>query len=242
MKQVKAEKPDVLVSGKTSFKIEVPYKLIETGNKGESKPLILYLHGFGENLKTFEEVCKPFLILEAYHLFIQGPYPLYDKSQKKTVSKWGSSWYLYDGKRKQFIKSLELSSEFIQEIIDNLVKFLRVSKMCVFGYSMGGYLAGYFALTRWKHVNDLIVTGCRIKTEVIQDGNWANLSHLEILALHGSGDSIVDYIPQKKEIEKLNKLGVKSSFRLLDADHSLSGIYIEEVIDWLKNKNYRVMK
>jgi predicted esterase len=239
MNQVKSDKPDVLISGKTSFKIEVPYKLIETGKKGIKKPLILYLHGFGDNLKIFEETCKPFLKLEAYHLFIQGPFPINVKSQNKTVSNWGRVWYLYDGKRKQFIKSLELCSEFIQEIVDNLIKFLHVSKMCVIGYSMGGYVAGYFALTRWKHVNELVVAGCRVKTEVIQDENWVNLNHLEVFALHGSNDTVVDYIPQKKEIEKLNSNGVNASFKLLETDHSFSGIYIEEMITWLKEKNYK---
>lgn len=241
MNQVKAEMPDVLVSGKTSFKIEVPYKLIETGNKGKRKPLILYLHGFGGNLDTFEKACNPILSIEAYHLFIQGPYPLYEKSHGKTVSKWGRAWYLYDGRRKQFIKSLELTSEFIQEIVDNLLKFINVSKICIFGYSMGGYLAGYFALTRWKHVNELIVAGCRIKTEVINDDHWGNRKHIEILALHGKSDSIVDFTAQKNEIDKLNKFGVQSSFRLLDTGHSLSGIYINEVIDWLKQKKYTVL-
>ncbi len=241
MNQIKAEKPDVLISGKTSFKIEVPYKLIETGDKGRSKPLILYLHGYGENLKKFEEVCKPFLRFEAYHLFIQGPYPIYDKTRSKTVSKWGRAWYLYDGKKKQFIKSLEISSEFIQEIVDNLVKFINVSKMCVIGYSMGGYLAGYFALTRWKHVKDLIVVSCRIKTEVVSEVNWQNLKHIKIIALHGDNDKIVSFLPQKIEIDKLNKLGVESTFRLLNTDHAFSDIYIDEINDWLEKKNYSVL-
>lgn len=30
-------KPDVLISGKRSFKLEVPYKLIETGRKDQQK-------------------------------------------------------------------------------------------------------------------------------------------------------------------------------------------------------------
>ncbi|MEX2411884.1 MAG: hypothetical protein WD607_11060, partial [Candidatus Paceibacterota bacterium] len=120
---IKKKERDLLASGKRSFKIEVPYQLIESGKKGEKKPLILYLHGYGENIKTFQEKCGRFLDINAYHLFIQGPYPIYDQSRKKTVSNWGRSWYLYDGNRKQFIKSLEITSEFIQEVIDNLIKF-----------------------------------------------------------------------------------------------------------------------
>lgn len=239
MNQEIADQPEVLISGKTSFKIEVPYKLIETGKKGVGKPLVLYLHGFGSNLVTFEETCKPLLSLEAYHLFIQGPYPLYDKTGSKTVSKWGRCWYLYDGKRKQFVKSLELSSEFIQEIVDKLLKFINVNKMCVFGYSMGGYLAGYFALTRWKHVNELIVAGCRIKTEVIHDEHWSNLKHLDIFAIHGKHDTVVDYSEQQNEIAKFNGKGINSVFKLIEADHHLSALYFDHILSWMKQRKYK---
>ena len=99
---------DVLFSGKASFKIEVPYKLIETGESGVEKPLLVYLHGFKQNIEQFEELVEELLSLEAYHLFIQGPYPIYDRSRQKQVHEWGRSWYLYDGEQDQFVKSLEL--------------------------------------------------------------------------------------------------------------------------------------
>ncbi len=228
---------DVLISGKTSFKIEVPYKLIETGIKEKKKPLIIYFHGFGENIKTFQKTCEGCLDIEAYHLFIQGPYPIYDKSRKKNVSDWGRAWYLYDGNRGQFIKSLELASEFIQEIIDKLLEVIHANRICVIGYSMGGYLAGYFALTRWKHVNECIVIGARIKTEVLQD-NWENVKHIKFLALHGENDESVRYEPQQKEIRLLNEKGLYAKLELLDENHSFNKPYIEKIKSWMKEIDY----
>lgn len=226
---------DVLVAGKTSFKIEVPYKLIETGKKGTKKPLILYLHGFGGHLENFLETCESCLELSAYHLFIQGPYPIYNRSGKKTVNNWGRAWYLYDGKRKQFIKSLEITSEFIQEIIDNLIKFIDVSRLCVIGYSMGGYQAGYFALTRWKHVNELVCVGGRIKTEVVNQGNWKNLKHLRVLALHGSKDNKVSPVRQKEEIETLKKNHIQAEFHELPTGHAMGENTVQEIKLWLES-------
>lgn len=232
----KAE-PNVLVSGKTSFKVEVPYKLIETGTEGAKKPLILYLHGYGHNLKTFEKRCSPFYELEAYHLFIQGPYPIFEQPNKRNVSDWGRAWYLYDGNRGQFIKSLELASEFIQEIVDNLLKFIDVNRFCIIGYSMGGYLAGYFALTRWKHVNELVVAGGRIKTEIIS-GDWENLKHINVLAVHGKSDESVSFKPQKEEIDKLIEKGLNAELKLLDENHSFTTPYIKNILSWLKEIGY----
>lgn len=234
-------KPEVLVSGKTSFKIEVPYKLFETGRGTKEKPLIIYLHGFGENIESFQKKCKDLLKFEAYHLFIQGPYPLYDRSGKKNVSQWGRAWYLYDGNRQQFIKSLELTSEFLQEVVDNLLKVIQVNRLCIMGYSMGGYVAGYFALTRWKHVNELIVAGARIKTEVLKD-DWGNIKHLNVLALHGRDDEAVKADPQIHEIEKLQKKGVKAELKLLNESHSFTGAYVNSISEWLNNEGYKEVK
>lgn len=86
---------EVLSSGKTSFKVEVSYKLFETGPK-RAKPLIVYLHGAGQNLPQFEKKMAALQELEAYHLFIQGPYA--HVSRPKERGKWGYSWYLYNGK------------------------------------------------------------------------------------------------------------------------------------------------
>ncbi|MEX0662402.1 MAG: dienelactone hydrolase family protein [Balneolaceae bacterium] len=229
---------DVLVSGKTSFKIEVPYKLIEVGEKNKKKPLLVYFHGYGENIKQFEKKCEKLLTIEAYHLFIQGPYPIYDRKKAKNVADWGRAWYLYDGNGGQFIKSLEITSEFIQEIIDRLLKNITPSRIGVVGYSMGGYLAGYFALTRWKHVNELIVCGARIKTEIL-DENWSNIKHMRILAVHGENDDKVKFKPQQNEIEELKKQGVNAEFVLLNEVHTFNSAYIQEIFSWLKRVGYK---
>lgn len=226
-------KPDVLISGKRSFKLEVPYKLIETGRKDQQKPFIIYLHGYGQNMKTFRKECEGFMEMAAYHLFIEGPYPIYERNSGKKVSEWGKAWYLYDGNRGQFIKSLEVTSEFIQEIVEHLVPFTNASRVSVIGYSMGGYQAGYFGLTRWKHVSDLVVIGARIKTEVLNE-NWENIRHLNVLALHGKDDEKVKYEPQQKEIEKLKSHGIYAEFVLTEGDHSFRQALIPRVIRWMK--------
>lgn len=227
---------DVLISGKTSFKIEVPYKLIESGKKGK-KPLIIYLHGYNQNIEKFKKLTEPLLTLNAFHLFIQGPYPIYDTSRAKDVSKWGRAWYLYDGKRGQFAKSLEVTSEFIQEIIDNLMGVIEIEKIALFGYSMGGYQAAHFALSRWKHISEAIIVGARIKTELFID-KLDYAKHISFLALHGKDDIDVFPEPQKKEIEKLISSDFDAEFKLLEKGHLLDEEFIIEAKSWLSKKGY----
>lgn len=229
--------PEVLSTGKISFKIEVPYKLIETGEEGE-KPLIVYLHGYNQNIKYFRKKVSELTSLRAYHLFIQGPYPIYDEERKKKVPEWGRAWYLYDGDQQQFVKSLELVSEFIQEVIDTILNHIDANRLAVIGYSMGGYLAGYFALSRWKHVNDLVVIGGRIKTEVFEQRN-GSYEHMNVLALHGTKDDSVKSDPQRKSAKELEEMGAKVTFRELEESHSLNSTYISETKEWLKTLGYQ---
>lgn len=226
---------EVLVSGKASFKLEVPYRLIETGEKG-SKPLIVYLHGYNQSSDYFEKRCRPLVKKHvAYHLFIQGPYPA--QTFKKKDKKWGYAWYKYDGKQGSFTKNLEYSAQFIQEVIDNILPMLQVNRICVLGYSMGGYLAGYFGLSRWKHTNELIVMGCRIKTELFE-GRFDSLTSQNILALHGAEDDQVAPDRQQEAIEELAHHGVNAVYREIAAGHKLSDTYFDEITAWLKELGY----
>lgn len=230
---------EVLLSGKASFKIEVPYKLIETGDK-TAKPLIVYLHGFKQNIAMFEKLTAELQTLEAYHLFIQAPYPIQDEKRTRKVEDWGRSWYLFDGEQSQFIKSMEISSEFIQEIIDTLLPNLDVNRICLFGYSMGGYLGGYFALSRWKHINEAVIVAARIKTEVFED-NLENAKHINFLAIHGKNDKSVLPEPQVNEIQKLKDFGIKAEITLLEEEHKLTPTFIDSTKTWLAGKGYRII-
>lgn len=226
---------DVLVSGKTSFKIEVPYTLFETGEKGP-KPLIVYLHGRGQYLDLFKKKTEALHELKAYHLYIQGPYP--ELTHTPDREKIGYSWYLYNGKQGSFVKSLEYTAEFIQEIIDGVIPFIKVTRLCMIGYSMGGYQAGYFALSRWKHTNELIVIGGRIKTEVVTENGWQNLKHLNVLALHGASDEQVKPEPQQESIRMMRTNGVNAEFQAIDGGHALTPDQLAASLRWLKKVGY----
>lgn len=233
---------DVLISGKTSFKIEVPYKLIESGPKKEGgKPLILYMHGFDQNIAWLEKKIEPLLDIEAYHLLVQGPYPVYDTGRDKEVAKWGRAWYLYDGTQRQFLKSMEVTSEFLQEILDDLNKVINITRMCIVGYSMGAYQAGYFAFSRWKYVNDLVAIAGRIKIEAFE-GKRDTAQHMNILALHGKNDTAVYPNPQEEGIRTLRSEGFNAEFRLLDEGHPLSDNFITETGNWLNSIGYKGFK
>src|SRR5690625_1263051 len=83
-----------LIRNTHRFKINISYELLETGRPGV-KPLIVYLHGYGQNAIRFKKKVSSLLDIEAWHLFLQGPYIIYDRKHAREVSEWGRAWYLY---------------------------------------------------------------------------------------------------------------------------------------------------
>ena len=225
----------VLNSGKTTFKIEVPYRLYEQGDPGP-KPLIVYLHGFGQDIKVFEQQTKALHNIRAYHLYIQAPYA--DNRGIEREDKRGFGWYLYSGKQGSFEKSLEYSSEFIQGVIDSLIPFIKVTRCAVIGYSMGAYQAGYFGFTRWKHTNELIMIGGRLKVEFFKDRNWDKRKHLNIMALHGSKDEVVSGQEQKASIELAQKKGLNANYVEINSGHKLTKSHLLKIQQWLVKLGY----
>lgn len=228
---------EILRNGSTSFEIDVPYKLLETGKSSEEKSLIIYLHGFNQNMEQFEKLIAPMKDINAYHLFVQGPYPIYDRRRKKKVADWGRSWYLYDGEQDQFVKSLEGASDFLENLITDILLEISANRVAVFGYSMGGYLAGYFALSRSDLVDELIVVGGRIKTEVF-DKQSGNFKDLNVLALHGTADESVKNEPQQKNCEQLSHWGANVTYKEVDRTHKLDKIYLQKTKKWLRSLGY----
>ena len=230
-------KNSILQSGKASFKIEVPYQLIDSGPATDSKPLIVYLHGFNQTMKSFQLDCEHLLAVHAYHLFIEAPYPVFSRKRNVPVSEWGRAWYLYDGDQEQFIRSLGQASRFINEIIERTISAVNPTRTALLGYSMGGYLAGYHAITNPEQIQELIICGARYKSELLE-GSYDKINHQNILALHGNADKSVESAPQKKEIEGLKQKGIDATFVALDETHAFTRSFEDEILDWLNGKGY----
>lgn len=218
------------------FTIDVPYKIIQTG---QPQALIVYLHGYKQNIEYFEKKFGPLLSISAYHLFIQGPYPIYDEKQQREVEQWGRAWYLYDGRQEQFMKSLEKSSRFIETIIQKIISEKDINRCAILGYSMGGYLAGHFALSRPHMVRDLAVIGGRIKTEYFTDQSYGELN---VLALHGRNDQSVSDKHAKQSADELRSLGATVRYEAIEEGHRLSSSYIKVVKEWLFRQEYKLIE
>lgn len=228
-----------LISGKATFKLQVQYKLGQTGDQGK-KPLIVYLHGYGQNVAIMEKKCKVLTSqLDAYHLFIQAPYPIKMKIDKPDSNIY--SWYIF-GDEKTYLRNLEYTSEFIQEIIDKVLTTIEVSRISLVGFSMGAYMAGYYGLSRWKHIFDIVMVGGRIKTELFVNSikeNSSHHSHQHFLAVHSKNDTVVQFEAQNKSITFLSDAGLNAKIIEYKGGHIINKRSINIMVDFFTQIGYR---
>jgi len=209
---------------------QVPCKLIKTGKNPEN--LLVYLHGYKQNIQILERKFDRLTNVNGYHLFIQGPHLIYNESRQRPFKEWERAWYFYDGSQQVFIDSMEESSKFLETLLKNLNNKYSISRTGMIGYSMGGYLAGYFAFSRSELIDDLAVIGARLKTEVFEQTlNQSN--HINILAVHGTNDESVKLKPQKDEIKKLKQLGYQAELLQTDSGHRIDPVIVDNLHKWL---------
>ena len=105
---------------------------------------------------------------------------------------------------------------------------------------MGGYQAGYFGMTRWKHTNEIIVMAGRYKTEVLTDAKLEKRYGASENTGHSTGVKIRTVLPepQIKAVDFLKGHGIDAEIKLIDENHKLTQTYIEAAKDWLKQAGY----
>ncbi len=217
-----------------SFESTIEYDLIENGEG----PLFIYLHGYMQNKYIMRRKMNLLMDLQGVHVFLNAPYPVYDSSRSRPVEKWGRAWYLYDGVQEQFIHSLEQTSKNLEQLIIGLRKEFGSDRLCLIGYSMGAYQAGYYMLSRPSLLSHCININGRIKTEVFTAEQLKKASSISVLALHGQGDHSVYPDPQSKEIDKLKQSGFDAEFITPDCDHDLQPVFSELSRKWLVSKGF----
>ena len=220
-------------SGQLSFSLKTEYRLF--GNdlaKAENDyrliPLYLYLHGYNQNTGLFEQYLPKTMALPGYHLLIEGPYPV--PSQKRSIPEWGRAWYLYDGDQQRFRDSMETTCRFIDQSLQKL-EIRKNYSIVPIGYSMGGYLAGYFWLTRPDKVMGLVSIASRIKSEWVT--NAQSYRNKPVLVLHGSDDEVVSKDRAWASGEKLQQIGIPVTMKEWRGGHKFLAEYDQAICHWM---------
>ncbi len=219
----------------TPFEIQAQWSLFKTGSSIDAVPLYVYLHGYGENIKTFRDKTQNLHELEGYHLFIQGPYPL----PRPGMTNRGYAWYIYDGPDSDFASELAKSTNLVESVVRDVKGEHEIAEVVVIGFSMGAYLGGYWAMLGEEPPDYLAACGGRIKTELLNDRPPTQKKPLGIAAIHGREDGSVKGDQQEACIQDLRKHGYNAEMTWVEGGHNFSPAMSKAVKTWVGNRRER---
>lgn len=208
---------------------------LESGTDQRDAPLVLCLHGQGMNEDWFALLLQKLFSLPAHFLIPRAPIPVVGE-------KSGGSWYHYDGDQDRFLQELR---RLEAELLDFLSGAQRAHHFeprarILFGFSQGGYAAGYIALQHPEIFGGLIVSGARVKTEAVVSGTDSAASspsgagRIKVLLCHGRRDRSVLPEAAERSHRELAEMGIEVTTETFGAGHVINRDQIAAIASWLR--------
>jgi len=215
---------------------------LESGTSDAAAPLILCLHGQGMNEDAFASVIRRLFSLPAHFLIPRATIPVGEDG--------GASWYHYDADQEHFARELDRVERELLQVLSGVERAHRLTPAAriLFGFSQGGYAAGWIALRRPDVFRGLIVSGARVKTEVLDRPRSksvggepsgatrprASTDGLGILLCHGRRDRLVLPEAAERSHRELAERGYSVTSQTFGGGHRVHREQIGAIATWLR--------
>jgi phospholipase/carboxylesterase len=203
---------------------------LESGTSDPAAPLVLCLHGQGMNEDAFAAPLRRLFSLPAHFLIPRATIPMGDDG--------GASWYHYDGDQGRFVRELERVEQELLRFVSEVERAhgLEPAARILFGFSQGGYAAGWVALRNPEIFRGLIVSGARVKTESLDwhDPRMAGAAGIRILLCHGRRDRLVLPEAAERSHRELAERGYSVTTQTFGGGHGIHREQIGAIATWLR--------
>ncbi len=222
------------IRGSVPFTIPMRWRLDRSGAPGDA-PLIVCLHGQWMTEDLFALLLQKLRSLPYNFLTPRAPYPAQLPGKKKV----GASWYPYDGSRRRFLRELAITEKAILDLLASAEKeaSLEPSARVILGFSQGGYTGSFVALRHSDLFDGLIVSGARVKLEVLGDEvRLAAKKGMRALICHGREDRAVPVEAAESSAAGLRAAGIETDLEYFPGGHAIGKDQISVIRNWLADR------
>lgn len=208
----------------------LPYK-IRPSILQKDAPLLVLLHGYGDNVDNFFNVGSPF----DARLLVVGIKAPQDYGNNR------NGWYSIDFSTPELkgkIDEAELARSQILATIDELLIKHSVNSKQVYllGFSQGTIMSLNIALTSPEKIKGaLLFSGKLMKDLKTPIADKTALANLQIFLTHGTQDEVLLIGEGRNINEQLKKLGIKDlTYSEFEGPHTIPTELLKEATQWLK--------
>ena len=207
------------------FRIRFP----ENYDPEESYPLVVGLHGLGDNSDGFITLYEQFENPQFIFVAAQAPY-VFDIGGAHN----SYSWEMRDkAKENLWETTAELSETYIVDLVDKLKFEYKVSETYLLGFSQGCRYAYQAGLKYPDHFDGLICFSGQLLRDWIGDGNIGAASGLRIFICHGVEDTTIEIQEGMTARDLLTEFGFDVTYYEFDGGHEVPDEACHAAQAWL---------
>jgi phospholipase/carboxylesterase len=217
----------VLVESPSLLKCRV--HLPENYDPKKSYPLVVGLHGFGSNPEQFIRIWRKFGLVDFILATPQGPYPVAQGSEI------GYSWLTNDAEsEKTAQKSMEISEDYVKNVVINLHKKYKVSDTYLLGFSQGAGLSYQAGIRNYELFKGIICFGGNLNTKWLGEEAFEKAKGLKVFIAHGTNDRVIGIDNAIKANDYLKSHGFDVTFYKFEGGHQVPEDATREVELWMQ--------
>jgi len=202
-------------------------------NYSESKEytLMIGLHGFSSNADDFIKLWDNFNNPNFIYVALTAPYQFLSRDILCY------SWNLMITDNHPLIDvSTEFSENYIIDAIENIKRNFNISKVCLFGFSQGGFLAYSTAIKNPDLIDGIICVGATLDSGWIGEEYLKGGNSVKIFISHGTEDRSVSIEEAIKSKEILEHYGYEVDFFEYSGGHRIQTQEgFDKMVDWIRN-------
>jgi len=180
------------------------------------RPLVIALHGRGMTERALERWLRPGIDRGGLSWWVpRGPLPQEIERRRITYA-----WYVFNGDQAALKESMDEARPYLHDLVAMARRTLRPSSVTLFGFSQGGYLASYAALSRPDLFDRLVCCGGRPKAEFVND--LAAARRVRVLIQTGARDEAVPPDLVAQGVSALRAAGIDVTEKSYDAEHKVT--------------------
>ena len=206
------------------------YEMQLSENNSEDTPLIILMHGYGNNAKSYSQ--KGEFRTEINVIYLDAPYmiiPLLGKNK----------WYdftIENGDTTSNQNQVKESVQLVLNTIKNVINENEIKSKNVYigGHSQGGIITYEIALNYPEFFKGFIISSGRLPVEYKVKNNLLKYQNKKALIIHGKNDSVLELKYSSAGKNLMEKLGIETDYIIKEGGHSQIPEFYEIVGNWIK--------
>lgn len=207
--------------------LECRIKLPENYDPAQSYPLLIGLHGYGDNNENFIKLYQDFPSRNFIFAVSQAPYEF------GVGSNIGYSWIPQSDDPAVFDEAVTLTENYVNSVVTYLQNQYNISEIVLMGFSQGCWLTYYTGIRNPLLFKGLLCFGGDLPLDLLDDETYENAKDLPIYIVHGENDRRIPIDAGINAASVLKEMGFDVELYIFDGAHEVSKEGLEKGLIWL---------